>query len=50
MPWAKFGVIVVMMTRWHTDDLAGRLVSRKVYPELAAYTLPGRSTSFRPWP
>ena len=40
MPWAKFGVIVVMMTRWHTDDLAGRLVSRKVDPELQAYSLP----------
>lgn len=40
MPWAKFGVIIIMMTRWHTDDLAGRLISRKVDPELQAYSLP----------
>lgn len=30
MPWAPFGVVIVMATRWHVDDFTGRLLGRKV--------------------
>ena len=33
MPWAPFGVVIVMATRWHVDDFTGRLVGRKVDAE-----------------
>ena len=41
MPWAPHGVAILMMTRWHTDDLASRLIARKVdLVEEAQYALP----------
>lgn len=30
LPWAPYGVVIVMATRWHIDDLPGRLLARKV--------------------
>ena len=33
MPWAPFGVVIVMATRWHVDDFTGRLLGRKVDAE-----------------
>jgi len=33
MPWAPFGVAIVMATRWNVDDFTGRLLGRKVDAE-----------------
>lgn len=30
LPWAPYSVVIVMATRWHVDDLPGRLLARKV--------------------
>ena len=30
LPWAPYSIIIVMATRWHIDDLPGRLEKRKV--------------------
>lgn len=30
LPWAPYSVIILMATRWHVDDLPGRLLARKV--------------------
>lgn len=41
LPWAPFGVVIVMATRWHLDDLSGRLLARRVdQTEEARYALP----------
>jgi len=40
LPWAPYSVVIVMMTRWHTDDLAGRLIARKVDAELEKFVPP----------
>lgn len=33
LPWAPYSVIIVMATRWHVDDLPGRLLARRVDEE-----------------
>jgi hypothetical protein len=30
LPWAPWSVIILMNTRWHLDDMAGRLLARRV--------------------
>jgi len=41
LPWAPYSVVIVMATRWHYDDLSGRLLARKVdQPEDAPYAIP----------
>lgn len=33
LPWAPYGIAIIMATRWAVDDLPGRLVARKVAEE-----------------
>lgn len=40
MPWAPYGVVILMMTRWHTDDFAGRLLASKVDSGEKSHSLP----------
>lgn len=41
LPWAPYGVVIVMATRWHLDDFSGRLKAHKVdIPEEDAVILP----------
>jgi len=40
LPWAPYSVVIVMNTRWHLDDLPGRLLARKVDADLARYVPP----------
>jgi len=42
MPWAPFGVVIVMAIRWHVDNFTGRLLGRKVDAEAGGqrYSLP----------
>lgn len=61
--WAPYSVVILMNTRWHLDDLAGRMIARKVDSEYSIpwmqYKLPavaleddplGRSIGEALWP
>ncbi len=39
LPWAPYGVVILMATRWNLDDLTGRMLARKV-DESDKYAIP----------
>jgi len=40
LPWAPYSVVILMNTRWHLDDLPGRMLARKVDADLEQYVPP----------
>jgi len=40
LPWAPYGVIIVMATRWAVDDLPGRLITHKIPEDDSGVLLP----------